>query len=277
MSQLVTEPAHSLIHQSHHSLERPEPLNGDGFGIAWFVPEVSPRPALFKDTTPAWNNENLREIARVSQSRCILAHVRAASPDSPVHRLNCHPFAHETLAFMHNGHLADFSAWRRTLLNDLSDEAFNLIRGSTDSEHAFALLWDRYRDSPLADPGERLCASLLQTIQRLEELRCQAGVGESSYFNFAVADGEHVVVSRFSSAADERTASLHYTTGSRLRCQDGRVRMQPDDLNPDVVLIASEETSMNFCWSAVPVNHVVLASHAGQVEVRAIPVSVLAA
>ena len=88
ISKLVTEPIHSLIHQSYHARERPEPLNGDGFGVAWFAPEFSPRPALFKDTTPAWNNENLREMAPVTRSRCILAHVRAASPNSSVHRLN---------------------------------------------------------------------------------------------------------------------------------------------------------------------------------------------
>ena len=33
MSSLVTEPSHSLIHQSMKSRERPEPLNGDGFGV----------------------------------------------------------------------------------------------------------------------------------------------------------------------------------------------------------------------------------------------------
>jgi len=33
ISSLVTEPHHSIIHQSYHAKERIEPLNGDGFGI----------------------------------------------------------------------------------------------------------------------------------------------------------------------------------------------------------------------------------------------------
>ena len=33
LSSLVTEPDHSLIHQSYDSNERSEPLNGDGSGV----------------------------------------------------------------------------------------------------------------------------------------------------------------------------------------------------------------------------------------------------
>jgi len=277
LSQLITEPVHSLIQQSHHARERPDPLNGDGFGVAWFVPELSPRPALFKDVTPAWNNENLREVARVSQSQCILAHVRSASPQSAVHRLNCHPFAHENLAFMHNGFLAGFPRWRRQLLEELSDEAFQLILGSTDSEHAFALCWDRYRQSRVQDPLQRLRESVEGTIQELERLRCQAGVEEGSYFNFALSDGLHAVVTRCSTRGDESTASLHYATGREFQCTDGRLRLEPDDLDPDVVLVASEENGMNFCWRTVPPNHLLLARRPGQVEVLPIAASPLCA
>ena len=51
---------------------------------------------------------------------------------------------------MHNGDLGGFTQLRRSLLGQLSDEAFGLIRGSTDSEHIFALYIDHYR----ATPGE---------------------------------------------------------------------------------------------------------------------------
>ena len=40
LASLVTEPRRSLIRQSFASEEREEPLNGDGFGIAWYVPEM---------------------------------------------------------------------------------------------------------------------------------------------------------------------------------------------------------------------------------------------
>ncbi len=267
LSKLITEPAHSLIHQSYQARERPEPLNGDGFGVAWFVPEISPTPALLKDITPAWNNENLREVSRVTTSRCILAHVRAASPESSVHRLNCHPFAAGRVALMHNGYLAGFSRWRRALMADLSDEAFALIRGSTDSEHAFALFWDHLRARSDADPMEALFAALQATIARLEQLKLAAGVNDCSYFNFCVADGERMVATRY--ASDQSApASLHYTTGRELRCQDGRIVADPLADEPDFVIVASEETTPGFCWNEVPINHAVLARQHGEAAVR---------
>lgn len=79
LGSLVTEPENSLIHQSYQSRERAEPLNGDGFGLAWYAPELSAAPALFRSISPAWNNANLLSLARVVRSHCILAHVRAAT------------------------------------------------------------------------------------------------------------------------------------------------------------------------------------------------------
>ena len=35
-------------------------LNGDGFGVSWYVNDISPYPAIFTETTPAWSNANLR-------------------------------------------------------------------------------------------------------------------------------------------------------------------------------------------------------------------------
>ena len=53
IAELVTEPKHSLIHQSVQSREREEPLNGDGFGIVWYAPQLDVRPALFRSITRA--------------------------------------------------------------------------------------------------------------------------------------------------------------------------------------------------------------------------------
>jgi predicted glutamine amidotransferase len=79
LSSLVVEPEHSIITQSFQSKSQEEPLNGDGFGIAWYAPGLSDTPALFRSVTPAWNNTNLLDLARVVQSPVILAHVRAAT------------------------------------------------------------------------------------------------------------------------------------------------------------------------------------------------------
>lgn len=39
---LVTEPVDSIIHQSFHGRDQDDPLNGDGFGLACYVPELRP-------------------------------------------------------------------------------------------------------------------------------------------------------------------------------------------------------------------------------------------
>lgn len=79
LSSLITEPENSLIHQSFDSHERDEPLNGDGFGVAWYAPEATADAALFRSITPAWSNQNLARLARAVKSPCVLAHQKAPS------------------------------------------------------------------------------------------------------------------------------------------------------------------------------------------------------
>ena len=146
MSTITTEPEHSIIHQSFASREREEPLNGDGFGIAWYSADITDRPALFKSIKPAWGNMNLQHLAPVIKSHCMLAHIRAASPGLPVTELNCHPFSWNEMSFMHNGTVGGFAKIKRNMLDKLSDETFDWIKGSTDSEHLFALFIEYFKD-----------------------------------------------------------------------------------------------------------------------------------
>lgn len=91
LSWLLTDPEHSIIHQSYRAELREEPLNGDGFGVAWYAPGLA-EPAVFRSIQPAWNNTNLIDLARVTTSGTILAHVRAASPGLGVQEANCTHF-----------------------------------------------------------------------------------------------------------------------------------------------------------------------------------------
>ena len=72
LASLLTEPEHSLIKQSIHSREREEPLNGDGYGVAWFAPAPPHAPVVFKEVSPAWNREYW------TVRNCLLVH----SPES---------------------------------------------------------------------------------------------------------------------------------------------------------------------------------------------------
>jgi len=255
---LVTRPANSLIHQSAHSRERDEPLNGDGFGIAWWKPELSAQPAVFRSLTPAWSNTNLLELARVVSSECILAHVRAASDPLSVSEANCHPFTFERFAFMHNGDLAGFGPARRRLLAALSDRAFGLLRGTTDSEHCFAILSDHLPAADHPDPAAALAAGLASTVRTVLSHTGAAGSTEASYLNFAVSDGTVLAACRFTDGPPEDAETLYYHAGARYVCEGDLSRLVAPAPGEHAVIVASEPMTDDPGWTAVPVNHTVV-------------------
>lgn len=266
LSSLVTDPDHSIIHQSYHSRERPEPLNGDGFGLAWYVPRLSESAALFKDTTPAWSNENLRQVAKVVESDCIFAHVRAATGGSPVSRLNCHPFSFGNLTFMHNGLIPEFGRMKRRLLEGLSDETFDSITGSTDSEHIFALFCEYYRGGGL----QAMIESLRRTIARLEELRAELKIQRQCFLNFAITDGNVLLSTRYISDGSELANSLYYAEGEKYRCENGVCMLERGRRSS--VVVASERLSLASEWTRVAPNQLLIADREGHLELCPIQV-----
>jgi glutamine amidotransferase len=266
---LTTKPVHSIIHQSLHSRERKEPLNADGFGVAWYVPELSPRPAVFRAITPAWNNANLASLAPVAVSECILAHVRAASPGLPVTETNCHPFSDGRHAFMHNGGIGGFQSVRPALFRSVSDASFPVIQGSTDSELIFALFLDQLRGLERPDPAEAMAVALEATIRQVVAAAEAAGVSEPSYLNLAVSDGRRAVVSRFTSGPPSEAASLYVHEGKQYVCEDGVCHMVSPDLGQGAVLVCSEPLSEDPGWERVPSNHLVVVHEDRSVTLRA--------
>lgn len=249
VADLVTRPRNSLLHQSYKAEWREEPLNGDGFGMAWYVPSMRPQPALFRSITPAWSNPNLRDLAEVVQSGAILAHVRAASPGLPVAQANCHPFRWRTLAFMHNGVVPDFRRVRRALLMSLKPEAFDMITGMTDSEHVFALLVDRYLD----------CGSLEQALRgALADLVRLVGPRSTSWLNIAVSDGARAVACRATLGPDQEVHhSLFVHSGGCYACVCGQCKMAAPCGGAAATVVSSEPLSDDPGWEPVPPNHLV--------------------
>ena len=86
---VLFEPEHSLIDQSLHSRMGAETTNGDGFGVGWYGDDQ--RPGIYRSTYPAWNDQNLRELAAQIKSGHFLAHIRASS-GTAIQQTNCHPF-----------------------------------------------------------------------------------------------------------------------------------------------------------------------------------------
>lgn len=274
LADLITRPTHSLIHQSYHARLRDEPLNGDGFGVAWFpsneIAELSGNgaPARFRSIQPAWNNLNLRHLARATSSRTIMAHVRAATPGLGVSEFNCHPFAssgpHKDLAFMHNGVVGDFLNHKREMQNALPDELFNEIEGTTDSEHLFRLFLDSLEDE--GDPAERLARGLERAIARTLEMQSESA---QNTLNLCVSDGEHTAITRFSSG-DKAAESLFVHEGARYLCDGDVCKMIPAEPgNPGAVIVASEPLSDQEGWREIDAGSLlIIRGH--EIETRAI-------
>ena len=102
---VLLEPEHSLIDQSLHAQMGVETTNGDGFGVGWYGDGREPR--TYHSIGPAWNDQNLPELAGHVESRLFLAHIRA-STGTAIQQTNCHPFRHGEWLWMHNGSIRSF-------------------------------------------------------------------------------------------------------------------------------------------------------------------------
>jgi len=260
LASLLTEPEHSLIRQSAHAQEREEPLNGDGFGVGWYISDDGEEPAVFRSVRPAWNNRNVTNLARAISSPCILAHVRAATSGIPVNEANCHPFQFGRYLLMQNGFIGSFPQIKRVLMESVCDTAYNNVFGSTDTEHLFAVFIDELLKRPDEEDAPLLLArSLAATITRVLELVKTHGNGEESKLNVAVSDGRHAVISRYI-GGDTDPPSLYYIQRElyepAAKDSPGRRRYE----RSGSVVVSSERLTEDPDWTVVPPNHLVALS-----------------
>jgi predicted glutamine amidotransferase len=201
---LLFRPKHSLIDQSLHSRLGATTTNGDGFGIGWYG--EGRVPALFKSVDPAWNDQNLREIASQVRTPLFLAHVRA-STGTPVQRTNCHPFRHGRWLWMHNGALRGFHETKRELLAAVDPSLYADIEGSTDSEALFFLaLTFGLSDDPFA--------AVSRAVGFVEKVGRDHGVVDPVQMTVATTDGESLWVFRYSSEGKSRSLFFSTTVAS---------------------------------------------------------------
>ena len=267
LDELLYHPENSIIRQSFKARERKEPLNGDGFGVGWYVPDIQPEPARYVSIRPAWNDFNLRSIAALTRTPCVMAHVRAATRGE-VSQRNCHPFAYKNLLMMHNGTIYGFHDIRRAILEQLSDDMFHWVRGSTDTEHFFALFLDKLNctKSPTADTAYE---TFQESLQSIESLKKKANIQERTVVNAVVSDGTWMLAVRFSSAVDRVPPTLYYSAGAAYRCKDSVCTMERVATAQSTVLVVSEKLTDNAQdWIEIPSNHALLVSPGHDVELR---------
>ena len=93
LESVLLEPKHSLIDQSLHARMGVETTNGDGLGVGWYGD--SKDPGIYRSINPAWNDQNLRELAAHVKSPLFLAHVRA-STGTAIQQTNCDGYSKDS-------------------------------------------------------------------------------------------------------------------------------------------------------------------------------------
>ncbi len=258
MDKFLYEPENSMIKQSFNAKEIEEPLNGDGFGVGWYTPDIADDPAIFVSVYPAWNNRNLRYLAPKIRSKCLVAHVRAASVGD-VSESNCHPFHYKNYLMAHNGGIENFERIKRALMELLNDELYLWVKGQTDSEHLFALFLNYLQKKKSDFTADDVADSFQEMIDTMNMLMKEHGIEEEAYLNMVFVDGERMVGLRYVSDPAAIPLSLYYSEGSRYVCEDGACHMIPTEGDDHSVMIVSEKlTEFAEDWRPIPVNHMLL-------------------
>jgi predicted glutamine amidotransferase len=269
IDKLLYQPKNSLVNQSINAKELEEPLNGDGFGIGWYVADVNYEPVTFVSINPAWSNRNLRNLAPKIRTECFIAHVRAASVGE-VSESNCHPFQYRNLLMMHNGGVENFSLIKRQIREPLSDEFYNWIKGQTDSEHIFALLLHYlYKENSAITP-EAVTNAFERTFQHLNKLMKECGIHEAAYLNMVVTNGLFVIGTRYVSDPKETPLTLYHSGATHYLIENGISHLNPAGNGEKAILVVSEKLSDEKDWILVPPNHFVIADQSLNVEVKPI-------
>ena len=243
IDELLYRPKHGLIDESLHSRMGAETTNGDGFGLGWYPTGMLGDPARYRSVNPAWNDDNLRDLAAHIESHLFLAHIRAAV-GSPVQQTNCHPFRHGRWLFVHNGLIEGFARLRRELMLAVDPSLFSGVAGSTDSETLFYLaLTQGLEDDPIA--------AMERAVGFVEQAAATEGIADPVQMTVGISDGERLWAIRYSSAHQSRTLFVSEDVETVRRLHPENPRLQ--QLSEDARLIVSEPLAdLPGAWHEIP-------------------------
>ena len=243
IDELLYRPKHGLIDESLHSRMGAETTNGDGFGLGWYPTGMHGDPARYRSVNPAWNDDNLRDLAAHIESHLFLAHIRAAV-GSPVQQTNCHPFRHGRWLFVHNGLIEGFARLRRELMLAVDPSLFSGVAGSTDSETLFYLaLTQGLEDDPIA--------AMERAVGFVEQAAATEGIADPVQMTVGISDGERLWAIRYSSAHQSRTLFVSEDVDTVRRLHPENPRLQ--QLSEDARLIVSEPLAdLPGAWHEIP-------------------------
>ena len=244
---LLFKPTHGLIDQSLHSRMGVETTNGDGFGLGWYGSREI--PGVYHGTSPAWGDENLRELAAHIESPLFLAHVRATT-GTAIQQTNCHPFRHGRWLMVHNGVINGFHEMRRDLMLAVDPSLFANISGSTDSEVLFHVALTFGLE---ADP----IAALERAIGLVEELARRQGIEDAIQASIGVSDGVRLWAIRYATSGEPRSlfASAEADAVRRLHPENARLQRLRDE---DRVIVSEPLADLEGVWNEIPPSSAVI-------------------
>ena len=241
VEELLFKPQHGLVDQSLHSRMGVETTNGDGFGLGWYG--AGEGPALYRSVSPAWGDENLRELAAHIESPLFLAHVRATT-GTAIQQTNCHPFRHGRWLFVHNGVIAGFDAMRRDLVMAVAPEYFSGIHGSTDSEVLFHLaLTFGLKEEPIG--------AFERAIGFVEATAARHGIEHPVQASMGLSDGHRLWAFRYSTEHASRSLFMSHEAGDikALHPENPRLQRLRDE---DRVVVSEPLADLTGVWHKIP-------------------------
>lgn len=297
------------ISKDHLITARNVLYNIDGLGIAWYTSSNADfelgdtgksddgtlkeglRPAAYKTISPPNNDQNFRSICANTETRVLMAHIRAAS-GTAITPVNNHPFVFGRHSFMHNGVVSDFSAIKLHVCQKMSTAAYALVQGGTDSEHMAALylsFLSNFGDKASFEKeysAEEMTSAMHAMVSAVLDLQHDllGPKARPNSLNLCATDGVKMIAYRFRNHATQEPPSLYYSTkaGTTLNRKypdhpDGievpqKVGTKAEEDHGKHMIIASEpSTYKKSDWNLIPKNSVVVASKEHGVEVRAVP------
>ncbi|MGW0752439.1 ergothioneine biosynthesis protein EgtC [Streptomyces sp. NPDC002587] len=217
LGRLLSEPAHSLVHQSwepHH--QRSGTVNADGFGVGWYADD-DPVPARYRKAGPIWSDLTFTDLARVVRSGAALAAVRDSTLPGADGEAAAAPFSDGPWLFSHNGVIRDWPDAAAPLALRLPPEELLQLEARTDSALIWALTLHRLR------AGDDLGTALAGPVREL------AAAAPGSRLNLLLTDGSAI-------AATAWGDSLWYLA----------------DAQTQRVVVASEPYDDDSRWCEVP-------------------------
>ena len=222
-----------------------------------------------------------RSICAHTSTNTVFGHIRAASGETAISVFNCHPFPFGRWCFMHNGGIAHFNRIKKEMVKIISDEAFDLVKGTTDTEHLAALFFTNLEKTKGAKSWEETHSlhevkhTLETTIHQILEIQRRVvapSAPEASSLNVAITDGEQLLTIRFRNHPLEEPPSLYISTTAGVALNrkfpghpdkagqdNGGGELKQADEHGDHVIVTGEPTTFNLAdWQLIPKNKCIM-------------------